>query len=108
MVIERVELSITPGQEAAFEAAMERGLELLRGADGCISTSLARGVERPSRYLMQLHWRSIDDHTAFTTTQAFSEFRALAGPHFAERPTMEHFQPIGPSLGAWLRADPDR
>ena len=94
MVIERVELSITPGQEEAFEAAMQRGLALLSGADGCLAVSLSRGIERPSRYLLQLHWRSIDDHTAFTKTQPFSEFRELAGPHFAERPAMEHFRPI--------------
>lgn len=98
MVIERVELSITPGGEEAFEAAMERGLELLRRADGCIAASLARGVERPSRYLLQLHWRAIDDHTAFTKTQPFTQFRELVGPHFAERPAMEHFQPIYTSL----------
>jgi len=95
MVIERVELSITPGQETAFEAAMRRGLALLGGAEGCLSVSLARGIESPSRYLLQLHWRSIEDHTAFTKTQPFSEFRQLAGPHFAERPAMEHFRPIG-------------
>lgn len=98
MVIERVELSITPGREQAFESAMRRGLELLRGADGCLTASLARGVERPSRYLLQLQWRSIDDHTAFTKTPALAEFRELAGPHFAERPSMEHFQPINTSL----------
>lgn len=94
MVIERVELSVTSGREESFEAAMRHGLELLQGADGCIAASLARGVERPSHYLLQLHWRSIDDHTAFTKTQAFAEFRELAGPYFAERPAMEHFKPI--------------
>jgi quinol monooxygenase YgiN len=94
MVIERVELSVTPGQEEAFEAAMRRGLALLSSADGCLSVSLARGIERPSRYLLQLNWRSIDDHTAFTQTPPFAEFRALAGPHFAERPAMEHFRSI--------------
>ena len=94
MVIERVELSVVPGQEESFEAAMRHGLALLGGADGCLSVSLARGVERASHYLLQLHWRSIDHHTAFTKTGAFSEFRELAGPHFAERPAMEHFRPV--------------
>src|SRR5258706_11502229 len=94
MVIERVELAVTPGQEAAFEAAMQRGLVLLRSADGCLSVSLARGVERPSHYLLLLHWRSIDEHMAFTKAAAFAAFRQLAGPHFAERPAMEHFRPV--------------
>jgi quinol monooxygenase YgiN len=98
MVIEHVELSITPGQEGAFEAAMRRGLALLRGADGCLAVTLSRGIERPSRYLLQLQWQSIDDHIAFTKTPPFSEFRELAGPHFAERPAMEHFQPVDARL----------
>lgn len=97
MVIERVELSITPGREAEFEAAMGRGCRLLAGAAGCTSVALSRGVERGSRYLLLLHWGSVDEHTAFTRTAEFTAFRELAGPFFAERPAMEHFQPISPS-----------
>jgi heme-degrading monooxygenase HmoA len=94
MVIERVELSIFPGREAEFEAAMQHGAALLAGASGCTSVALARGVERPSCYLLQLHWNSVADHTAFTLTSEFQSFRQLAGPFFAERPAMEHFQPM--------------
>jgi quinol monooxygenase YgiN len=97
MVIERVEFSVITSREADFEAAMQRGAALLAAAPGCASVTLARGVERPSRYLLMLNWRSIDDHTTFTTTDGFSKFRELVGPFFAERPAMEHFQPvIGP------------
>jgi quinol monooxygenase YgiN len=97
MVIERVELSIIAGREADFEATMEHGGALLAAAPGCTSVTLARGVERPSRYLLMLKWRSIDDHTAFSATEGFLKFRELAGPFFAERPAMEHFRPvIGP------------
>ncbi len=94
MVFERVELSVVAGREADFESAMERGEALLAGAPGCISVTLARGVERPSRYLLMLQWQSINDHTAFTGTDGFRKFREIAGPFFAERPAMEHFQPI--------------
>jgi heme-degrading monooxygenase HmoA len=96
MVIERVELSIVPGRETEFEAAMERGRSLLAGASGCASVSLARCVERPSRYLLLLRWNSVDHHIAFTKTPEFLAFRDLAGPFFAERPAMEHFQPVHP------------
>jgi len=58
MVIEHVELAILPGREAEFETAMNRGSSMLAGAAGCTSVSLARGVERPSRYLLQLQSRS--------------------------------------------------
>jgi quinol monooxygenase YgiN len=97
MVIERVELSVVAGREAEFEAAMARGTAILAAAAGCTSVSLARGVERPSRYLLMLSWRAIEDHTAFTATPGFQQFREAAGPFFAERPAMEHFRPVAAS-----------
>lgn len=95
MVIERVELTVVAGKEQAFEQAMQRGAALLAAADGCLGVSLARGVERPSCYLLQLQWRSVEDHTNFTKTPGMAAFRELAGPFFAERPAMEHFRPVG-------------
>ena len=94
MVIERVELSVVSGREADFEAAMQRGVALLAAAAGCLSATLARGVERPCCYLLMLKWRSIDDHTSFTKTEGFARFRELAAPFYAARPVMEHFQPV--------------
>jgi heme-degrading monooxygenase HmoA len=94
MVIERVEFPVAVGREADFEAAMQRGAALLAAAPGCVSVTLARGIERSSRYLLMLTWRSLDHHTAFTAADGFSRFRELAAPFFAERPAMEHFQPV--------------
>jgi heme-degrading monooxygenase HmoA len=94
MVIERADFAVIAARETEFESVMERGCALLAGASGCTSVSLLRCVERPSRYCLQLGWNSIADHHAFTKTQDFQTFREIAGPFFAERPTMEHFQPI--------------
>jgi quinol monooxygenase YgiN len=94
MVIERVEISVVSGREGEFEEAMQRGVRLLAAAAGCESVALARGVERPSRYLLVLTWESVARHTAFTKTEGFVRFREIAGPFFAERPAMEHFEPV--------------
>jgi len=94
MVIERVEISVVPGRESEFELAMKRGCGLLARAENCSSVALSRGIENPSNYLLLLHWNSIDAHMAFTRTADFSSFRELAGPYFAQRPAMAHFEPI--------------
>ena len=94
MIIERVELSVTSGREGDFEAAMQPGCALLAAAHGCLSVALARGIERPSHYLLMLQWQSIEDHTAFTTTDDFRKFREIVAPFVADRPSMEHFQPV--------------
>jgi len=94
MVVERVDISVPSGQEADFEAIMRRASTLLASAIGCRGVSLSRCVERPSRYMLQLNWLSINHHQDFTKTANFQTFRELAGPFFSERPTTEHFQPI--------------
>lgn len=94
MILECAELMIHPGREEEFERAMVRGQVILSQADGCHSVKLVRGVERPGRYLLLLEWTSVEHHVAFTKTEVFGEFRALAGPFFAEKPAMEHFRPI--------------
>jgi hypothetical protein len=67
---------------------------LLR-AQGCEHIAIARGVERPCAYVPQVSWRTtVDDHVAFTKTEAFNEFRSLVAHHFAEKPQMEHFTPL--------------
>lgn len=93
-ITECVQLPIKTGEEANFEAAMRRGTEILRAAEGCLAVSLQRGIENPSKYLLQLQWTSVDAHTAFTGTPAFQTFRELVGSFYAERPTMEHFSPL--------------
>lgn len=96
MLIERVDIAVIPGREAEFEGAMEGACSLLAGALGCASVSLARGVERPSNYMLLIGWGNLADHDAFTRTAEFQAFREFAGPYFSGRPTMEHFQPIHP------------
>ena len=97
MVIERADIAVIPGRESEFEAIMAQGCALLAGAAGCTAVSLLRCVERPSRFALQIEWNSIADHQAFTKAPDFQAFRELAGPFFAERPAMEHFQQVLPA-----------
>lgn len=94
MVIEHVSLSIHKGQTAEFEAAMDRAKSILLNAKGCRAVSLARGIESPAKYVLQIRWDSVDAHMAFTESDGIGAFRALIGSFFAERPQMEHFSPL--------------
>lgn len=91
MVFEVVDIAVQPNQQAAFEAAVGKGKDILLAAAGCCGVSLRRGVESPTRYLLQIEWDSVDAHVAFTKSESIAAFRALVAPHFAERPRMEHF-----------------
>ena len=94
MVVERSEITVTPGLEMEFEAAMGHCRSLLTEAKGCRSVRLARGVENPSKYLLLLEWDAVQDHVAFTRSPEFQQFREAAGPFFAAKPAMEHFEPV--------------
>jgi heme-degrading monooxygenase HmoA len=97
MVLERVEMPSARGKEISFESAFATAGPLLRSAKGCRGVRLARGVENPSGYLLLIDWDSLDAHVAFTGTAEFARFRELAGPYFANKPAMEHFEPIDPA-----------
>ena len=94
MVIERADISVTSGRESAFEIAMQQGTALLQAAVGCTGVALARCIERPQCYELKVLWKSVAHHTEFTRTEEFKKFRELAGPFFAERPLMEHYQVV--------------
>ena len=94
MVKEHVAISITPGQEQIFEQKMVKGSALLLAADGAIAVELLRSIEHPSTFLLMIEWDNIDSHTAFTTTEDFAAFRALAGPMFDAKPKMQHFSVV--------------
>jgi hypothetical protein len=46
-----------------------------------------------------LFWDSVDDHmVGFRLSPAFTEWRAIVGPFFAEPPVMEHFNLLAKSV----------
>ena len=92
MVLERALITVQPGQEAAFEQAFATAKAQLTGSRGFVSSTLSRGVESPSTYLLLVEWETLEDHTeGFRGSPAFTEWRRLLGPSFAGAPDVEHY-----------------
>ena len=92
MLVERAELQIREGMEQEFSAAMaDRGLPMLRKVPGVSSVQMGRGVEHPQKFMLLVHWDSMDSHIAFTKSAAMSELRSLFGP-YSTGGAMEHFE----------------
>jgi hypothetical protein len=52
-----------------------------------------------------LFWDSVDDHmVGFRLSPAFTEWRAIVGPFFAEPPVMEHFNLLAKSVWSDIHA----
>ncbi|MDO9198215.1 antibiotic biosynthesis monooxygenase [Rhodoferax sp.] len=99
MILELADIRIHPGQNAAFEEAIQRGLKtVIQGSAGFQGFKVNRGIENTERYLLQIFWDTLEDHTvSFRQSPAFAEWRAIVGPFFAVAPVVEHFDLVAKS-----------
>jgi len=99
MILELADFSIQPGQNAAFEEAIQRGLQtVIAHAKGFEGFKVNRCLENSQRYILQIFWTTLEDHTVgFRGSPAFAEWRAIVGPFFASPPVVEHFELVAKS-----------
>ena len=96
MIVEIADLRIRPGTREQFEDAIARGLqEIISAAAGFRRYEVQRCVESPERYVLLIEWDRLEDHTVgFRGSEAFTRWRALVGPYFAQAPQVEHFERV--------------
>ena len=99
MILELADIRIHSGQQAAFDAAIQRGIkEVISKAKGFQGYKINKGIESPERYLLQIFWATLENHTIdFRESPAFADWRAIVGPFFAGPPTVEHFNLLAKS-----------
>ena len=100
MILELADIRIHPGQQAAFDEAIQRGLDtVIAKAKGFEGYKINKGIENPERYLLQIFWATLENHTIdFRESPAFAEWRSIVGPFFAGPPTVEHFELLVKSI----------
>ena len=93
MILELADIRIHTGQQAAFDEAIQRGVnEIISNAKGFQGYKVNKGIENPERYILQIFWETLENHTVdFRESPAFAQWRAIVGSFFAVAPTVEHF-----------------
>jgi heme-degrading monooxygenase HmoA len=96
MILEHADFTIPAGKNAEFEEAIQRGIAtVISQAKGFIDATVHRGIESPERYLLTIHWETLENHTVdFRGGPSFAAWRAIVGPYFAKPPVVEHFEKI--------------
>lgn len=95
MILEAARLDVTPGQEAAFEAAFGEAQKIIASMPGYVEHEIKRCVEQPSRYLLLVRWRRLEDHTeGFRGSPQYQQWKALLHHFYDPFPTVEHYQSI--------------
>ena len=99
MILELADIRIAPGQQAAFEEAILRGIStVISQAQGFRGWKVNHGIENPERYVLQIFWDTLEDHTVtFRGGPLFPQWRAIVGPFFVNPPQVEHFELVGKS-----------
>ena len=99
MILELADIRIQPGQNAAFEEAIQRGVATVASkAKGFRGFKVNRGIESTERYILQIFWDTLEDHTVgFRQGELFTQWRAIVGPFFAGPPNVEHFELVARS-----------
>jgi heme-degrading monooxygenase HmoA len=99
MILEIADIRIAPGQNAAFEEALQRALATVASqAQGMQGWKVNKGIESPERYILQIFWATLEDHTVgFRQGPLFAQWRAIIGPFFAQPPVVEHFDLVAKS-----------
>jgi heme-degrading monooxygenase HmoA len=95
VILERAELSVVPGQQAAFEEAFATASEIIAGMPGFRGLSLSRCLERADAYLLLVEWERLEDHTeGFRGSPEYQRWRALLHHFYDPFPVVEHFAPV--------------
>jgi heme-degrading monooxygenase HmoA len=99
MILEIAEIRIAPGQQAAFDEAIVRGLTTVASrAKGFRGWKVNKGIESSERYVLSIFWDTLEDHTVgFRQGPLFAQWRAIVGPFFVSPPVVEHFTLLGKS-----------
>lgn len=95
MILEVAILDVKPGQTEAFEAAFREASTLIMTQRGCTGYNLQRCLENPSRYVLLVNWKTLEDHTVgFRQSADYQEWKRLLHHFYDPFPTVEHYEPI--------------
>jgi len=94
MILETAFMTVHPGAEDDFFAALGQAKRSLLDSPGCRDLRINQGVEHPQTFLLLIEWDTLADHVeGFRESPAFDSWRGILGPFFAEAPRVEHWSP---------------
>jgi quinol monooxygenase YgiN len=93
MILEIAEFTAAPGKAEAFAEGIERGLAVIRRAEGCLSSRASRSLEDPDIFVLLNEWRALEDHLdTFRNGPLFAEYRSHINGLFVDQPRIKHYQ----------------
>ena len=92
MILEMAILDVKAGKESEFELAFNQAQEIIAGMDGYVSHQLQKCVEKRSRYLLLVKWKSLKHHIeGFRGSSQYQEWRKILHHFYEPFPVVEHY-----------------
>jgi heme-degrading monooxygenase HmoA len=92
LILEHAILEVKPGQQAAFETAMQRAAPLIAASEGFQGLQVLPCLEMPGRYLLLVKWTSVEAHElGFRGSDRYQQWRALLHGFYEPFPVVQHY-----------------
>jgi heme-degrading monooxygenase HmoA len=101
MILEVAILDVKPGLAHEFETAFKLASNLIASIPGYISHQLQRCIETANRYILLVHWQTLEDHLVrFRQSPEYQTWRSLLHRFYDPFPVVEHYEIVvqSPSL----------
>ncbi|WP_452226718.1 antibiotic biosynthesis monooxygenase family protein [Lacinutrix cladophorae] len=93
MILEVAILNIKKGLSKEFEAAFKKAKAILSSKKGYISHQLKKCVEIENKYILLVHWETIEDHeVGFRKSEEYKVWKELLHHFYQPFPTVEHYK----------------
>jgi heme-degrading monooxygenase HmoA len=95
MILEVAILDVRSGQKRHFEEAFHEAQAIISSMPGYISHQLQKCIEKENRYLLLVHWETLEDHTrGFRGSPQYQEWKRLLHHFYDPFPEVEHYKRI--------------
>jgi heme-degrading monooxygenase HmoA len=94
-VLEVAVLPVSAERSAEFEAAFEVASKIISASPGYVSHELRRCLEVENKYILLVHWRTLEDHTVgFRGSAPYQDWKRLLHHFYDSLPLVEHYVSI--------------
>lgn len=99
MILEVAILDVIQGRERSFEKTFAIAQNIISNMPGFRNLQLQRCIEKNNRYILLVHWDTLEDHTVgFRRSKQYEEWKKLLHEYYDPFPEVQHYELI-PSLG---------
>lgn len=95
MILEVAVLDVKPGLAPEFETAFQIASGIIATLPGYISHELQRCLETKNRYILLVHWQTLEAHTmGFRRSPQYREWSSLLHHFYDPFPVVEHYEMV--------------